>query len=512
MTRTKRLKSLAAAAAMVAAVPLSSHAAPFASRLAVSGTNVSFILNEPADVLAYRLNGAGPLIPLDGTSKGAKSFVLNSPTDTFDIHVNKLGAVGYTTASGGTIAAHANGLSVSAPEAVANKISDDSNLLTRFYSPRGLDVSNDPSAPNFGVVYISNSVDPATVTPAVTFVRPIGDGLYALNADQSDAYGYGNTAKDPSNLFDGVSASNNSPFRVTVGPGGHVYTADWSDANANVNIASPDLSTGRRLLAGVGGPTTLPAGQNHGSVSTVYVEGSPDTGDLVVYTIDEDLSSAQFGGPSTDKGSVWRYNLGSAASPSNVTPTKLNTSNLLLAAAQMDIDRGADGKFYLNQNRSAGNEAGLYVVDATGTVLFNSLTVTRTLLGNPTAVDILRNLVGISVSPDQKWLAGLLNVSDVVLLPLNNGIPDLAGRMVLNTGTDVISGRDIAFDAAGNLHVVSSGQAIYRAFSPGGNTFAITSWNGTTAGFSISPIPEPATLGLAAFAFVAAIGTVRRKA
>ena len=129
-----------------------------------------------------------------------------------------------------------------------------------------------------------------------------------------------------------------------------------------------------------------------------------------------------------------------------------------------------------------------------GTLLYDSLTASRTLLGNPTAVDILRNIVGIAVSPDQKYLAGLINNSDVVVLPLINGIPDLANRLVIDTGTDINSGRDIAFDAADNIHYVSSGQALYRVLAPGGFTSATTSWNGTTYDFVLVPEPSSALL------------------
>jgi len=79
------LNSLAAVTACAAAFPFSSYAAPYASRVVISGgTNVSFTLNEPADSLAYRING-GPLQPLDGSIGGTKSFSLGVPTDTFDV-------------------------------------------------------------------------------------------------------------------------------------------------------------------------------------------------------------------------------------------------------------------------------------------------------------------------------------------------------------------------------------------------------------------------------------------
>src|SRR5204862_2694320 len=113
-----------------------------------------------------------------------------------------------------------------------------------------------------------------------------------------------------------------------------------------------------------------------------------------------------------------------------------------------------------------------------------SLTASRTLLGNPTAPDIIRNVLGMDVSPDQKWLAALLNNSDFVVIPLVNGIPDLANRLLVDTGTDVNSGRDIAFDSADNVHYVSSGQGVYRVLAPGGANIATTSFNGSTYNFT----------------------------
>ncbi|MBL9161219.1 MAG: PEP-CTERM sorting domain-containing protein [Planctomycetaceae bacterium] len=510
MTRTLRLKTLAAMAALSATLPFSLHAAPFASRVVISGgTNVSFVLNEPADALAYRLNGVGPLTPLNGATKGTKSFSLNAPTDTFEIFANKVDTVGYTIPTGATIAVVANGLSQVTNESGFKLISDDTNPLTRFNSPRGVSVSNNPASANFGVSYVANSA--AGNTTGV--VRSVGDGLYALNADQSDAYGYGNTEKDPGNLFDAVSASANSAFRIMVSSAGSVYSSDFSDANGNVNVANQDLTVGSRLLTGVGGPSAVPAGQYHGSTTAVFVEGSAATGDLVLYTLDEDLTSANVGGVSTtDKNSLWRYNIGAAATPSNVIPTKVNAANVLLSGATSDLDKGADGKFYLAQNRSAGGEAGVVVLNPDGTVAYDSLTASRTLLGNPTANDILRNVLAMAVSADQKWMAIMLNNSDVAVVPLVAGIPDLAGRMVVNTGTDVNSGRDIAFDAAGNIHYVSSGQALYRVLSPGGATYAKTSWNGQSLSFSMSNVPEPSTLCLLGSAGIAAIGFVRRRA
>lgn len=113
------------------------------------------------------------------------------------------------------------------------------------------------------------------------------------------------------------------------------------------------------------------------------------------------------------------------------------------------------------------------------------------MLNNPTTNDILRNVQGMAISEDQKWLAAMLNNSDVAVVPLVAGIPDLANRLVVNTGTDINSGRDIAFDAAGNIHYVSSGQALYRVLAPGGNTLATTTRDGNTYTFTIATVVAP---------------------
>ena len=218
-----------------------------------------------------------------------------------------------------------------------------------------------------------------------------------------------------------------------------------------------------------------------------------------MYTLDEDLTTnvATGAGSTTDKNSLWRYDINGSALPFAGTPTKVNQTDVLVPAATSDLDRGADGKFYLAQTRTAGGQAGIVVLDPAGAKLFDSLTASRALLGNPSAVDIYRNVQAIAVSPDQQWLAVMVNNSDVSVLPLVSGIPDLSNRLIVNTGTDVIAGRDIAFDAAGNIHYVGNGQAIYRVLSPGGLTQATTSWNGSSYGFEIShQVPEPTGLSL----------------
>ena len=333
-------------------------------------------------------------------------------------------------------------------------------------------------SPNFGTAYISNSAAGGSRT---------GRGLYSVLPDQSGHYG--NVSSDTAAAGDSTfspGASASTPYRITVTPDGSVYVAGWADSLANVWRMPADLSTTTQLLTGTLGPS-VPTGENHGSVSAVYVTGSTATNDLTLYTSDEDLTTnfVTGSGSTADSNSIWKYAINGGPLPATAMPTKVNIPNPQLAAATTDLDRGADGKFYLAQDRNVGTEAGVMVFSADGqTVLFNSLTASRTLLGNPTANDILRNVQGMAISPDQKWMAPILNNSDVAVVPLINGIPDIANPRVVDTGTNVNSGRDIAFDAADNIHYVSSGQALYRVLSLGGSSDYVTSWDGTSFSFT----------------------------
>ncbi len=509
--RTRYSAAVLVAAGLV--VSSAALAAPYASNVTQSGTTVSFILNEPADVLNVSING-GPRVTIAGAaSKGTKSFTLGSPTDTYSILAGKTDTVGYKIPTGGTIAVAAGGLSQITNESGLRLITDDANPLGRFNSPRGISVALNPAAPNFGTTYVANSaagtVAANTPTGYTLPARTLtGDGLYAVRADQSDAFGFNNAAQNGGITNWAATPSASAPFRIYSHSDGNVYISDFSDATGTVWRMSNNLTGGSAVLAGIGGPTALPAGQNHGSTTAVYVEGSQAGGNLSVYTLDEDLTTLQVSGAGSaiDKNSLWKYSVNGSATPYSAMPTKVG-GTVLLTGATSDLTRGADGKFYVAQNRSGGAEAGLWVLDSAGSVIFDSLNASRTLLANPAANDIFRNVLAMDVSADQKWMAVMLNGSDVAVVPLVNGIPDIANRLVVNTGSDVNSGRDIAFDAAGNIHYVSSGQALYRSIAPGGVTYALTENTGGVPSFRM--VPEPAAL--AAIAGVALIGLRRRK-
>jgi hypothetical protein len=472
-------------------------ASPFASNILLTGggTNVSFILNEDADSLAYSING-GVDVPITPT-KGTHSFTI-APGDKFAISTSKNSPTGYTIPTGGTIAADGSGLSAVSNASGLNQISSDTNNLVKFNSPRGVSVSNNPNAPNFGTVYVANSA------AGTTGGRSVGDGMYALFADQTDATGNGNTAANPGSVF---VASSSTPWKTYAGRDGNVYVSDFTDTNGNVYVMNSGLTTATNAFNGIGGPSAVPATQKHGSVTAVFTEGSLGGSDQAIYTIDEDLTelTGTGAGDNTFKLNLWKYSVGAGPYPFAGAPTKVNGAGAFLINSTNDVVRGADGKFYVSQNRTGGTDAGsVIVLNADGTVAFNSLTASGG------AQDILRNVFSMAVSQDQKWMALMLNNSDVAVVPLVGGIPDMANRLVVDTGTNVNSGRAIAFDAANNIHYTSSGQALYRVLSPGGQTLAVTSWDGSSYSFAMY-VPEPASGMLMLIGLAAAFGARRAR-
>ncbi len=582
--------------ALVALVSLATastllRAAPYASQVTISGTQVSFVLNQDADTLTYSLNG-GAATPLgDGTGAGLHTFNLNSGSDTFSIVADKT-ENGFLQLDGNTVAADLAGMPVPAPEAYYTPISDDTNIYTHYNSPRGVAVGTNPNQPSFGAVYVSNS---ANGTPTG---RTLGKGMYVINADLSDAttntgsygYGYGDTAQF-TGFFDAPSVSANSPYRLQVADDGNVYISGFADGASGVFQASPDLVSLNNVLSGTTGPFPLPAGQNHGSVLQAVVVGSTATNDMVIYTIDEDLSPEHVAGTGDGTAltnSVWRYDINGSALPYSAMPTFVKDAPIPNVSNIFDLARGPDGKLYFVQVRSNGTDvSSLQVLDASGTTLFASLPRSLTAEGDydqvvstasaggvplpsvnaadyvlwrkavgttgdpvgaiPTdgngdgtvngadydvwqsnfgvaAADILRNGNGGPViSPDGKWMAFMQVNNNIMLIPLVDGLPDLANRQAISVPNTTGNARQITFDAAGNLYYVSSGQQLLRELAPGGHTTAETHWDGSAYSFNItnvpgagssvggSAVPEPGTLLLALAGLLLVSAGRRRK-
>lgn len=435
---------------------------PYATALTNNAGTVSFRLNEAADNVKVIGNSGTLTNDLGAVGRGLTVTNLTSAGLTggvFSVVVTKAGA--------GT----------------PTRISDDANVFNQFERPTGVAVNKRPGSPYFGRIYVSN----ARTSPTGTG-RAQGDGIYVLNADCTDAVGQGDVALNSGINFD--SGGTSSPWRLRVGEQDDmVYATDWSDADGTNSAAlyrfDPNISegSGTNMFPYLDGPLDgtgagLPPGYNHGSISEVYVTGSLATGDLTVYTVDEDYETIP--GMLSEFNSLWRYDIGSADSGSsfpwsNAPNAKLATPSISFIGQTMGLDRGTNGYFYLMDQRSAGGQNGLQVIDPTGpVVLFESLTESMNL---GFSFDLLSNCVSVAVSPDMKFLAGQRSGGQVVVVPLVDGIPNLAGRIEFaGIGS---SARQIVFDAANNLYLVSNVTERMRVYSLGLTTTAITGSDGT---------------------------------
>ncbi len=453
------------------------RATPYASQLTNANGTVSFRLNEAAGDVKVLWNGGANEVDLGALAAG--------------LHVVNTGAVGVFQVSVFNVAATGFTIATEPNRGGVNQISADGSLL-RFPQPRGVTVNTDPASAWFGRVYVANGAAGSITATNFAGIRDAGDGIYLLNADLSDALGDGNAARTGG--LDFATGGNVAPYRLSVGADGNLYVSDWSDATGSLYVTDADVApgSGTNVLGGpIGGPFPVTTNRVHGSIAAAVVEGSLAGGNLVAYVIDEDLQPNPGSTTANARNSLWRHDIGGALPGPTTLPTRIGAATPWINSASqtMDLNRGPDGKFYVNNYRSAGNDrAGVYVLDADGTELWNSLTASRTLLGDSAAVDLLRATGGGAVSPDGSYLAVInLETNGITIVPLVNGLPDLARRLVFDGfGTGAPQGRDIAFDRAGNLYAVSQGAQLLRVFSPGGSTAAVTGSDGT---FSLSRPP-----------------------
>jgi hypothetical protein len=442
---------------------LTSRAVPYATCLTNGGSSISFRLNESADEVKIIYNGGTTTNTLGARAAGLHTIAL-AVTGTYQVVVFKSAGPGFRSA-------------VDANQAAVQQISTDATPL-RFNSPRGIAINKNPASPFFGRVYVANGSAGTTTTGS----RPAGDGIYLLNADLSDAVGQGNTARTGGlNFTIGLDVA---PYRLSIGEDNNLYVCEWGDTNGSLYVVDPNVSDGSGLNV-LGGPTGsgFPVGDTryHGSIAAAVAEGSLAGGDLRVFVVDEDLQVSRTTTTQSQRNSVWRHDIGSLLPGPEAMPSLVVTAKWVNFASQtMDMTRIRGSSFYVSDYRSSGNEAGVWVCDGDGSVLWDSRTATRAFLNNATATDLLKATGGLDISADGSQLA-LVNYENnaVTVLTMAGGLPDLTNRLAFSAMGTASQGRDLAFDAAGNLYVLSSGSQIMRVFSPGGVTTATTGSDGT---------------------------------
>lgn len=482
-----RLFSFAAAPALL--LPLTASAAPYASSVTDGGADISFVLNEPADSVKVVFNEPLPALEMGPLAAGPHTFPKGASTG-FQIVVEKNAGPGWKSG-------------------VLQQISDDTSELVKFANGLGLAVNRKPDTGKFfGRVYVSCSQNgtAAPVTAPPSPGRDVQEGIYVLNAGLaatelgSGALLGGLTFSNPATGADGAS-----PYRLNVGEKGDLFIADWSDSTGSVYKTDGDVANGKNVL---GGPTAglkppLPEGTLHGSIAGLVTSGSEQGGDLKLWVVDEDLQDDPASATLSTINSIWAWDSAGAALPMETPPVRFNASHNIginFATQTADLARGPDGTFYKTQRRAAGNESAVFALDAEGNTLGNappseegtpvigSRSAFQLYSGVSPAADPFLETRGCDVS-DDGWLALIRNDNAIHLVRVDAGLIDFDSHILLHPKPATIIGRDIAFDAAGNLYTISTGQSLLRVYAPGGHTRATTS---STGAFTITEVTPPA--------------------
>ena len=462
--------------------PIMVYATPYASGVTNSGGTIKFFLNETATSVKVAFDNntvTNDLAPLGQTNVGVNSFSLGSHTN-FYIYVTKVGSGVPSQIS---------------PTPTTGAAS--TNLA--FFGPRGVAVNKNPKGANFGRIYVSNA------SAGTASGRPVGRGIYAINPDYSETFGYNNTAHPLQTSFPSSGAqywggsTTYGPYRLWVGSDDTLYVADCSGsgniAGAPIWMVDPALTTPVEMFSysGVSGGNS----GNGGPVqSEPYITGSLAGGNLTLTCMMWNFYSTNTSNASYEE--VLRYNIGSGPVDSTHVwtgaPTVLVTNTQPgfgaspgLNGIAFDVNVGPNGYLYVTSPRSSGGgiPAGnntMWVFDnkspanllwassdpATGGVSVN---------GGPATNDCFNVLTiapsGCAISPDGKYLAfGNTLAANYVLVKLTNGIPD-ASTISKYTAPGVTS-RSEAFDAADNLYTVEGNSDSLRVYSLGLTTTSVT--------------------------------------
>jgi hypothetical protein len=483
-----------------ALVSLNVRATPYASSLTNNAGIVSFRLNEAADSVRV-VGNANTLTNV----LGARALGLT---------VTNLTSFGLT---GGVF-------SVIVQNVRSNVVAQIGASISNYNSGRGIAVNANPASAAFGRIYAGNSLG-----------GTLGDGVYVYNADFSNPFGASTNLRTAG--YDFVGAGSASPFHLTVAPNDQVYICDWGDSAGNLIVSDPDLTSFEYILQPLTGTAAIPVGSNniHGSVQAVAITGSTNTGDLKVYSIDEDYAQD----PAAPAGmnqwnSLWEYDIGSGPLPWTNPPNKLLlVPGINFLSQNDDVTIGPNGYLYFNQRRANSSlttwSPSLYVVDpavyidptnysdfynpaltnwtgyqsnvyshastAAGGWIWESQTATHTVTAG-TGIDRFQDINGVSISPDGKYIAGITFAQNpaantIIICPVTNGIPDVARTFTIAVGGSG-SGRSLAWDRANNLYMLSSGATTplnqVRAYSLAFNSVATSTSDGT---FSlVTPVNE----------------------
>lgn len=467
MNLTPSLFRCALGSALLALSVQVAMAHPYASGITNNNGTIDFVLNEGGGNV-YVVFEDKSTNQLGVLGAGSQSFGLGSHK-SFAIYVTKLG------------------------DGTPTLISSDANNNSVWGTPRGVAVNANPGMGNlFGRIYVGSAGAGGTV--GTTYK---GKGLYAFNANQTDAIGQGTNAVATSTF----SASGTSgPWRMRVAPDNTLLVDDFSTASAALWQFQPDLSNSN-LVLGIIGQTAAAAAGIHGDLfGTPLLTGSLAASNLVLWTADSGMATPAGTtlGPGTSVGSyncLFRYDIGAGPLPWTNPPNYSYTLGLDgIPELRTEMDLGKDGKIIGGFGRANLSNPNIQILDPTGaTVLWTSWQDTAGASDpwrgeNAGAGQTGGTYAGVRVSPDGRFLASVDINNGITVAYLTNGIPDDSSLFGIPNTPTTGNSRGMSWDAADNLYVVSSGQGLLRIYSLGISTTCVTSndFSGTNGSFFIA--------------------------
>jgi hypothetical protein len=468
------------------------HATPYATSLTNNAGTVSFRLNQTTDTndLVEVISSGGSAtntLQLPGSTPISRGLIVTNlgiAAGTFKVHIKHVGS-GVISTNSPTVAMGA---------------------------VRGITCNTRTNSPYFGWVYISDSA---------TNSASRGDGIFAFSSDLTDILGQGNVPRNGG--YTGFGSSTTfSPYKLYMSPDDRVLVCDDSDATANLISMDPILTNFSYVLKPIetnpttGGKGATPVGtnNNHGSIAGAWMVGSTNTGDLVLYTMDEDYQQDPTSSSAYEYNSVWKYTIGSGPLPWTNVPTRIIAQPYLSGFAgqnqgiQYHEFPGGKHYMYYSQRRSNPPQHTAYIANLDslpdpstygntgGTQPYGNFWASQDeSTAEGYSDDILRDMIQMTVSPDGRWFAGIIAAgtgtpitapdgsifnnlaNDIYVIPITNGVPNLPARQIFHPG-GLANGRDIAFDAANNLYFGSSGLAYVQGLDIGESTDITTGSDG----------------------------------
>ena len=439
--------------------PTSLQATPYASNVTNNAGTIQFYLNESNATVTVTYEDGSTNAAFNGLSTGTN---LPAGPQSFSLGAHSSYAISVTKIGSG------------APSLIRS--------LSISGNPRGVDVNKNTASAYFGRVYEVNG----------------GHGVYVLNPDLS--YASTNTAVQAgvTTWGSGGTGTGQSPYRLSVAGDDSVVVGDASELGCSIYQIDPNFVTNQLVLGPVG---LIPSGTSyvpqvsHGTIeSRPLITGSLAKGNLTLYDIDGEL------GPNYN--SIQIYNIGAGPLPWTNAPTSTGfpvglssfDSIALGGNEYCGLTMGPNGYLYASTYRNNLSCPLLQVYDPTGqTNLWNSWEPTGTQYdplslnggnGTPTAdyfystfLGYTAGLVDSAVSADGRYVIGESIYNGVTICPLTNGIPNPANLFTANPTAVTANGRGVAWDAADNYYVSSSGLGAIQEWSLGLTATAVTKGN-----------------------------------